>query len=813
MKKIIQIILITILSVTNVMSQGLCPYIGPDLSLPCGVTTTTLTADFSNCPPGGPGPLETTTYGLTNIPYAPASNAGVVIPLTDDNVLGPFNIGFSFCFFGNTYNQFWVGSNGWISFSAGQSPSWNCATIPIPTVNACVPKNCVMTPYFDFNPSAGGQVRYQTLGVAPCRTLVVSWVNVASFSCGGTNNVQIILYESTNVIESHIGNKNLCNGWNAGAATHGIHNLAGTVAVTVPGRNASSWSTVNNSYRWTPSGPPVPVTYNWYQVGNPIPIGTGLSINVTPPAGGTDYTCHPEYGACYNGYMTCMGFVGANGPDTINVIPGPPNIFPTILPPLTFCPGGTVTVGTDQPYITYLWSDGSSGPTYTSGVAGPISVDVTDINGCTGTANAILVQLPSPILDITPINPPICIGETIQMTVNGANTYVWSPATYLDNNNTAVVNSTAITNITYTVTGTDLNGCTNTITNTVTVNPLPNVIATVDDIGVCQTFSTTVHANGAVDYVWSPAVTMSTPLMANSIVTPIVTTTYQVIGTDNNGCSDTDNVSVIVYDTPFASFSSPDANGCSPFDFTLNNTSIINSGNIISYLWNIEGNGSYNTPNPQFTITNSGSYDVELIVTSNNGCVDTLLMNSFLEVYSLPTADFYSNPNPADLANPLVTFTNTSSLDAINFWWDFSGMGNSTQVNPTFEFNYADTFIVSLLVSTVNGCVDTVSHPLIMRDLSEIWIPNGFTPGNQDGLNDTWFPSGRNLLNGSTTIMVEVYNRWGMLLFQSSSPSKPWNGNMMNGTPCKQDVYVYKIYFKNEIGKEYNYIGHLNLIR
>ncbi len=813
MKKLYGLLIIGAALVVQVSAQGLCPYIGPDIQLPCGTNTTTLTADFTNCPPGGPNPLNTTSYGLTNITFAPSPNAGTVIPLGDDQVSGAYPIGFSFCFFGNTYTNFYCGSNGWISFSAGQSASWNCSTIPIPSVNACVPKNCIMGPYFDFNPGAGGQIRYQTQGVAPCRKLVVSWVNVPSYSCGGANNIQIVIYESTNIIECHITNKNNCPGWNSGAGTEGLHNLAGSVAITVPGRNASAWTTTNNAYRWTPSGAPVAPTYNWYQVGNPVPIGTGLTINVTPPAGGASYTCHVDYGACYNGYMTCMGFVGANGPDTITVIPGPPNIFPSIPGPYDFCPGQTITVGTDQPYSTYLWSDGSTGPTYTSGTPGPISVDVIDANGCTGTANAVLNMWPAPNVTVLPVNPGICPGGSVQMTANGAQTYVWTPATGLDNPNSNVVNANPASTITYSIVGTDVNGCVDSTTNTVTVFPAPSVTATATDPGVCPGYGTTLNAVGSVNYVWSPAATVSTPNAASSAAYPVATTTYTVNATDANGCTATDNVTVLLYDEPVVAFSAPIVNGCAPVTVNLQNNSNIASGTITIYNWFVEGQGSSGAQNPSFTFNTPGAYDVTLVAISDMGCIDSLSIVDYINIYSVPTADFFATPQPADL-NTVVSFTNTSSLDAVNFLWDFDGLGSSVASSPSFQFSYADTFMVTLYVSTIYGCADTVQHPIIVQDVSEIWIPNSFTPGNQDGLNDIWFPVGRNLNKTIITIDVEVFDRWGISVFKSNTSDKPWIGKV-SGTnnDCPQDVYVYRVYFKNEKGDDFTYFGHVSLIR
>ena len=186
-----------------------CPSLGPNQLLPCGVNSTILTADLSQCGPGGANPNQTTNYGVTNIPYVAQTNTGTQLFMTDDSQQGPFNIGFTFCFFGNTYTQFYIGSNGWISFTGGQPITFTSQTIP--TANFLVPKNCIMGPWQDWHPGLGGQIRYQVQGVAPCRKLVVSWIGVPMFSC--TNNqgtFHIVIHESTNIIENHIANKPAC---------------------------------------------------------------------------------------------------------------------------------------------------------------------------------------------------------------------------------------------------------------------------------------------------------------------------------------------------------------------------------------------------------------------------------------------------------------------------------------------------------------------------------------------------------------------------------------------------------------------------
>lgn len=293
----------------NSFSQN-CQYLGADQYLPCGVTSTTITADFSQCSGGATTPpKETTTYLAQNIPFAPSPTTGTQVFLSDDAVSGMLPIGFSFCFYGNTYTNFYIGSNGWISFSAGQPATFTSA--PIPSTAFGVPKNCIMGPWQDWHPGVGGQIRYQTQGTAPCRRLVVSFTSLPFFSCTSTlGTFQIVLYEGTNIIENHITNKPNC-AWAGGTAVQGIHNLPGTAAVTVPGRNSTAWTTTNNAWRYTPNGNNVTPTLTWYQVGNPTPIATNVpTITVTPPAGGAYYTATYSYTGCYANYMACVGGSG-----------------------------------------------------------------------------------------------------------------------------------------------------------------------------------------------------------------------------------------------------------------------------------------------------------------------------------------------------------------------------------------------------------------------------------------------------------------------------------------------------------------------
>jgi hypothetical protein len=194
---------------------------------------------------------RTSAYELTLPTYEPQNTGGTVIPSSDDVTHGPFNIGFTFTFFGNNFTQFYVGSNGWMGFSANQTTGYTAQFIP----NAGSPKNAILADWEDLYPGSAN-IYYQTLGTAPNRKLVVSFNNVPHYGCrSNLHTFQFVLYETTNVIDINTVNKPLCGGNNA---TQGLINSAGTTVVPVDGRNASQWSVnVAETKRFTPDTPDI----------------------------------------------------------------------------------------------------------------------------------------------------------------------------------------------------------------------------------------------------------------------------------------------------------------------------------------------------------------------------------------------------------------------------------------------------------------------------------------------------------------------------------------------------------------------------
>jgi len=243
--------------------------------------------------PGVPVTL-TATYG----------NPGIPVILGDDDVAGPFPIGFSFRFFGNNFTEFYIGANGWMSFQDNPNAAGQRCPIEIPSLNNLYPKNVIMAPWMDLFPKTSSTyVFYLSSGNAPNRQLVVMWCQVPMWSrpesaCrDSVATFQVILHEGTNSIEDQILTKKRCDSTCTNKATLGLENGNGMIAFTVPGRNNTSWTASREGWLFTPVSvdsfeitpipfhmqPMVPgnnIAYNWYEWSQQI--SSEQTITVTP---------------------------------------------------------------------------------------------------------------------------------------------------------------------------------------------------------------------------------------------------------------------------------------------------------------------------------------------------------------------------------------------------------------------------------------------------------------------------------------------------------------------------------------------------
>lgn len=152
----------------------------------------------------------------------------------------------------------------------------------------------------------------------------------------------------------------------------------------------------------------------------------------------------------------------------------------------------------------------------------------TNTLGCSNTATQSIIVNTLPSLIISANSSSICIGDSIILNVIGAASYSWQPG----NLNGSLITVKPNSNITYSVTGTDINSCTNLSTKSVIVNALPNIIAITNNTLLCSGQTATLSASGANSYQWNTNATSS-----YITITPSITTNYTVQGFDTNGCS------------------------------------------------------------------------------------------------------------------------------------------------------------------------------------------------------------------------------------------------------------------------------------
>ena len=202
-----------------------------------------------------------TNYSVYPIPYNPdpfiSSN---IAPNTqiDDSYSTPISLGFTFNYFGVDYTEASISTNGYITFNLNLAGSYSPWSINTSITGAATQgiKNAILAPWQDINPGTGGMIYYSINGTAPFRRFVVSFYETPMFSC--TNllfSQQIILFETTNIIETHILEKPLCATWNGSYAIHGLVDSSGANTVIVPGRDYPSvWTANYDSWRFDPSG-------------------------------------------------------------------------------------------------------------------------------------------------------------------------------------------------------------------------------------------------------------------------------------------------------------------------------------------------------------------------------------------------------------------------------------------------------------------------------------------------------------------------------------------------------------------------------
>lgn len=465
--------------------------------------------------------------------------------------------------------------------------------------------------------------------------------------------------------------------------------------------------------------------------------------------------------------------------------------------------------------LNYQWISGPASANYNNIPVNTYSVVVTDANGCSDTATAIVNNINGVVATLNTSSDLTCYQSadgTIDIDATGGSgtyTYTWSPAVSTTDNATGLAAGS------YVITVTDTAGCTSVVNVTLTEPAQLTLQVTATPASVCSGTPVTLNAicNGGTPiytYNWSPL----SAIGATQTYTPTVTNTPTVDVTDANGCTVTGTVLVTVNEMPTAALSSDVQSGCAPLCPNFSDGSTVAAPEVItSWSWDFGDATTSTQQNPAHCYNTPGTYDVTLTVTTGNGCSQTIVMNSYIEVFGNPVASFTAGPQPTTILSPVIQF-NDASINAATWLWSFGDMtppSTSTNQNPTFTYTEPDCYQVILEVTSADGCIDDTSMDVCIDPDVIIYVPNAFTP-TEDGLNDVFIP----VMQGIDPDNYEfwVFDRWGNMIFYTDDINEGWNGCVLGSNElCQIDTYVWKIKCRDILDKRHDLIGHVNLIR
>jgi gliding motility-associated-like protein len=468
--------------------------------------------------------------------------------------------------------------------------------------------------------------------------------------------------------------------------------------------------------------------------------------------------------------------------------------------------------------VVWSFGDGTGSnvysPTHDYSTAGTFVVSLvgsSSVNGCLDTAYQTINVIQGPDLQYDEYVFEGCLPQTIQFNElsNTATSAVWD----FDDGTQGIGPSATHT---FTSAGTfapvviaqNAFGCADTATFTVVIHPNPIAAFQLSDVAICDLpvdISTNNLSQGAVSYSWDFDNGTTSVLNAPQI-TYVQSGMYQVslIAYNQFGCSDTAYENVNVLPRPVANFTPDLTSGCE--DLTINFTNT--SSGATSYLWEFGDSTSVQAVSPGHTYYNPGTYSVSLIAYNDFGCADTITYDDLINVFLVPQAGFSVSPAEFFIDEPLISLINTANLYETGEY--IFGTGEIYDISTmNYNFNVPDSgnYMITQIVYTETGCVDTATAWVHVSLAPTLYVPNAFTP-DLDGENDEWIP----VASGFKSITVRVFNRWGEEIFVTNDLTNKWDGTYL-GLPCQVGVYTWSIYGRDENDELIIKHGHVSLVR
>ena len=514
---------------------------------------------------------------------------------------------------------------------------------------------------------------------------------------------------------------------------------------------------------------------------------------------------------------------------------------------MTMCTPDTVTFTKDMTGIaSFSWNFGDGSPLNTTD-ANPVHIftnanasaieyynvtlTVVSDRGCSSSFTRMTTVYPAVDATFTASADTICSGSTVVFTaMSGASNYYWDygdlvsgpgsyVATHLYQNTTTAPLTRTVSLIT-----TSFYGCTDVKTVDIVVmpDPMPQFIAAptpqiFNPAGNVVNFTNQTNA-GTWNYFWRFG-DGSTSTEENPSHTYTNVGTFNVtLIVDNISCRDSVTHQITILPIPpVANFDSIPS-GCEPLYINLNNTSLNTETPGTTYRWDF-GDGNYSTvKNPTYTYYNPGTYRVELTVTGPGG---TSVKSQIVNVYVSPRAYFEVTPSLVFANDERVRCFNLTQF-ADSYLWEFGDGDTSRQKEPYHRYMEEGVYDITLWAYSNNGCSDVyvLSPGVTVEPAGEIRFSTVFTPNKEGPIERTDLPTGGTEIDQFffppirekvTDYKLQIFNRLGVLIFESRDINVPWNG-YYQGQLCPQGVYVWYVEGKYANGKPFKQAGDITLL-
>ncbi len=455
-----------------------------------------------------------------------------------------------------------------------------------------------------------------------------------------------------------------------------------------------------------------------------------------------------------------------------------------------------------------------------------VKLKVRSTGGCFAEFTSTITVYPAVDATFSPNVPVICSGNSITFTaLSGATRYFWEygdgASGYATNISTHLYINLTPAPVVHTVklTTTSFYNCVDVKTFDITVMPVP--IPQFTAVPLTQVFNaagnpvtfTNATNNGTWNWLWNFGDnTTSTDMNPVHSYTNVGTFTV-TLHVSNANCSDSVKHSVsVVPPAPVANFDSIPS-GCAPLYVNINNTSTNTAVPGTTYHWDF-GDGSISTAkNPTYTYFTAGTYRIELVVTGPGG---TSMKTQVVNAYASPKAYFEITPPMVYVNDERVRCFNLSQ-GATSYLWDFGDGDTSKVKEPYHRYMEEGVFDITLWAYSSNGCSDqyTLSPAVTVEPVGELRFSTVFMPNKTGPIERTDLPTGgveadqffyppirQKVLN----YKLQIFNRLGVLIFQSNDINVPWNGYYKNKL-CQQGVYVWYVEGKYADGKPFKHGG------